>query len=239
MTLLAIETATEAVGCALWEAGRPVASFTLARGRRHAEVLMPAVQHLCEQAGLRPHDLAAVAVDVGPGLFTGLRVGLATARALALALGAPAVGVSSLEALAYPHRARAGLVAAVVDAKRSEVFWSLYRPDQAGGLALVRPPAVAGPSQVAAELAGQDEPVLVVGDGAWRYRELFAGPRLTWAGPAHMWPSPLVVAELGEQRLASLGGAAAALPEPMYLRQADVKIGWEQMSGTVAGRLAQ
>lgn len=241
MNILAIETATQAVGCALWASGRPVACFMLAAGRRHAETLMPAIDDLCRRAGLRPADLDGVAVDVGPGLFTGMRVGLATARAIATALGIPAAGVNSLEALAYAQRFRAGLVAPVVDARRSEVFWALYRTGVPAGLVELRPPAVAVPGEVARELVSLGEQVLAVGDGAWRYREALESPQVDWGGLADIWPSPLAVAELGEARLgeARLGRAstgAVLLPEPFYLRQADVKIGWEQMSGTAPSR---
>lgn len=239
MNVLAIETATEAVGCALWASGRPLGWFTLVAGRRHAETLMPAIDDLCRRAGLRAADIEGVAVDVGPGLFTGLRVGLSTARALAAALGTPAASVNSLEALAHPQRFGAGLVAPVVDAKRSEVFWAVYRCDGLGGIAQLRAPAVAGPEDVGRELASLDEPVLLVGDGAWRYRGVLASPKVTCAGAADVWPSVLAVAELGEARLEGARATAADLPRPLYLRQADVRIGWEQMPGTGLSRLSQ
>ena len=110
MKILAIETATSSVGCALWADGAPVwLSFALVAPQRHAEVLMPAIDELCRWARWSVADLEGVAVDVGPGLFTGLRVGLATARAIATARDLPAAGVTSLEALAHPHRRRTGL----------------------------------------------------------------------------------------------------------------------------------
>ena len=127
MKILAIETATPSVGCALWDDGGPVASFMLVGRQRHAEVLMPAIDELCREAGWAVADLTGVAVDRGPGLFTGLRVGLATARAIAAACRVPAAGVTSLEALAHRHRRRTGLLAPVVDARRGEVYWALYR----------------------------------------------------------------------------------------------------------------
>jgi len=259
MKLLAIETSTPCLSSALWEDGAPVASFSLLAGPRHAEVLMPSVDHLCRQAGWSVHDVEAVAVGNGPGLFTGLRVGLATARSIAAALGRPAVGVGSLDALAHPHRRRPGLLAAVLDARRSEVFWALYRSD-GRSLALLRGPEVAPPAGVASDLAGAagepapvgaappfaaselsspaGEPpslvgsVLVVGDGAWRYRDLFEASGVEIAGPADMYPSACAVAELGWRQLLEKG-APAGLPAPLYLRQADVRIGWEEVAGRV------
>jgi tRNA threonylcarbamoyladenosine biosynthesis protein TsaB len=246
MTVLAIETATRCVGCALWDEGAPLASFTLVAGPRHAEVLMPAIDELCRRAGLSAADIEAVAVDVGPGLFTGLRVGLATARTIAIARGLPAVGVTSLEALAHPHRRRPGLVAAVVDARRGEVYWALYRSDGTD-MQELRPPSLATPEQLASELAGLSPAPLAVGDGAWRYREPIESAGARSGGPLDLWPSPTVIAELGTARLAGVGpvsplpdGAQAvahpwfeSLPLPLYLRQADVRIGWEQVGGRV------
>jgi tRNA threonylcarbamoyladenosine biosynthesis protein TsaB len=260
MRILAVETATQLVGCALWADGRPLASFSVVAGRRHCETLMPAIDELCRRAGLRPADIEGVAVDIGPGLFTGLRVGLATARSLTLALRVPAVGVTSLEALAFPHRCRPVTLVPVVDARRSEVFWALYSPGGGEGLIEVHPPAVAGPDQLAGALASLDGEVLVVGDGAWRYREVFEHQGLHVGGPSDIWPSPLVIAEIAAGRLANTQPAGPntqpagpntqpagpntqpagpSLPEPLYLRQADVRIGWEQMSPTVPSRSPQ
>lgn len=245
MTVLAIETATRCVGCALWDEGAPLASFTLVDGPRHTEVLMPAIDELCRRAGLSAADIEAVAVDVGPGLFTGLRVGLATARTIAIARGLPAVGVTSLEALAHPHRRRPGLVAAVVDARRGEVYWALYRSDGTD-MGELRPPTLATPEQLASELAGISPAPLAVGDGAWRYREPIESAGAFSGGPLDRWPSPTVIAEIGAARLAGAGPVPLAdgaqtvrrsgfesLPLPLYLRQADVRIGWEQIGGRV------
>jgi tRNA threonylcarbamoyladenosine biosynthesis protein TsaB len=226
LKVLAIETATGAVGCALWADDGPVASFVLVAPQRHSEVLMPAIDDLCRYAGVPVAAIEGVAVDVGPGLFTGLRVGLATARAIATARNIPSAGVTSLEALAYPHRRRAGLVVAVVDARRGEVYSAVY----AGGRALEerRPARISSPTDLVAELAAVSERPLAVGDGAWRYRELLAAAAEV-AGPAEASPSPLVVAEIGSARM------TGSLPEPVYLRQADVRIGWDQVGGRVTG----
>ena len=234
MKVLAIETATGAVGCALWADGAPLASFVLVAPQRHSEVLMPAIDDLCRYARVPVSAIDGVVVDVGPGLFTGLRVGLATARAIATARNIPTAGVTSLEALAHPHRRRPGLVAAVIDARRGEVYSAVY----AGGGALEerRPARISSPVDLAAELAALSEPPLAVGDGAWRYRELLpAGAEV--AGPAEASPSPLVVAEIGADILMGrlTGRLSGSLPEPVYLRQADVRIGWEEVGGRVTG----
>jgi tRNA threonylcarbamoyladenosine biosynthesis protein TsaB len=228
MKLLAIETATRLVGCALWDDDGPVAANLLVASQRHVEVLVPAIDELCRQAAVSVADLDGVAVDIGPGLFTGLRVGLATATTVATARNIPAVGVTSLEALAHPHRRRRGPLAAIVDARRGEVYWALFEGD-GQRLKEVRPPAVATPHQAAHEIAD----VFAVGDGAVRYREIFEAAGGEVAGRGDMWPSPLAIAELGMERIAGKVFGAGALPAPLYLRQADVRIGWDQVDGRV------
>src|SRR5579872_6059190 len=141
MIVLGIETATAQVGCALGGHEGVLASFHAARGRRHAEILTPAIAFICEQAQIPLAEVGVVAVDVGPGLFTGLRVGVATAKALAQALRVPMVGLSSLDLLAYPARSTSRLIAAVVDARRGEVFSALYR-QVPGGVQRVSEPSV-------------------------------------------------------------------------------------------------
>jgi tRNA threonylcarbamoyladenosine biosynthesis protein TsaB len=234
MKVLAIETATGAVGCALWADGAPLASFVLVAPHRHSEVLMAAIDELCRYAAVPVSAIDGVAVDVGPGLFTGLRVGLATARAIATARNIPTAGVTSLEALAHPHRRRSGLVVAVVDARRGEVYSAVY----AGGRALQerRPARISSPADLASELAALSERPLAVGDGAWRYRDFLAAAAEV-AGPAEASPSPLVIAEIGADRLASreTSRLTGSWPEPVYLRQADVRIGWEEVGGRVTG----
>jgi tRNA threonylcarbamoyladenosine biosynthesis protein TsaB len=233
MKLLAIETATRLVGCALWDDDGPVAANLLVAGQRHVEVLVPAIDELCRQAGISVADLDAVAVDIGPGLFTGLRVGLATATTIATARSIPAVGVTSLEALAHPHRRRRGPLAAVVDARRGEVYWALFESDGQRQKEL-RAPAVASPQDAAREIAN----TLAIGDGAVRYRDIFEAAGSEVAGPGTMWPSPLAVAELGMERIAGRALETGALPAPLYLRQADVRIGWDQVDGRVGGPAA-
>jgi tRNA threonylcarbamoyladenosine biosynthesis protein TsaB len=153
LTLLAIETATDTVGVALLRDDGGVAERVHEGGRAHAELLAPSIEEVCVVSGCTVADLEAIAVDIGPGLFTGLRVGVATAKALAQALGIGVLGVTSLDVLAAaaldgaprggdreaggarsgsPGR-RVGPIASVVDARRGEVFAAVYRFDQDPG----------------------------------------------------------------------------------------------------------
>jgi tRNA threonylcarbamoyladenosine biosynthesis protein TsaB len=222
--VLAIVTATPQVSVAIGEPGGPVvASLRLAQGRRHGEVLAPAIESLTRLAGVGLDDVSMVAVDAGPGLFTGLRVGVATAKALASALCVPLVAASSLDLLAQPHRDTGLDVASVVDARRGEVFWALYRSSEEGMLA-VSEASVATPERLAAAL-GPD--VLLTGDGARRYESLLAGFRIAREQFDHPSADALV------QMAAARPAVAPEKVTPIYIRGADVRIGWEQRDDRV------
>jgi tRNA threonylcarbamoyladenosine biosynthesis protein TsaB len=232
--LLGIESATELVGVAVGDDQGLRAGVWASGRRRHGEALAPAVAHALEQAQVALGEVDVVAVDVGPGLFTGLRVGVATAKGLAQGLGVGVVGVTSLEVLARAavDAGWPGTVAAVVDARRGEVFAARYRPAAGlpGPVAEVAPPARFRPESLAAELAACGEPVLAVGDGARRYAaHLRAVDGLVVAGPSLAGPPPGVLVTMAAERLAS--GAAPVPPaavQPVYLRDADVRINWAQ-----------
>ena len=111
-----------------------------------------------------------VAVDVGPGLFTGMRVGLASAKAIAQALRIPMIGISSLDLLAFPCRHTDRVVVPVIDARKGEVFYAMYR-QVPGGVQQVAEPRVGPVEDLVADLLARSQDVLCVGDGALRYRE--------------------------------------------------------------------
>lgn len=233
MLTLAIETATDRVGCALDADGDVVATFELSQGRRHAETLLPAIEACLSQVGATVERIGAVVADVGPGLFTGLRVGLATARSLAYALDLPTVGVSSLEVLAHDVRLAGRATCAVIDARRGEVFWQLFRPE-ADGVRPLGPPACTPPGDLVAELRSLGEDLVVVGDGTRRYGELFVDLRDTvLGGPAHLFPSTATLAVLGVRILRQTGGAPPETLEPRYLRAPDAAINWSTRDGAV------
>lgn len=235
MLTLALETATDRVGCALAEDGDVVATFELSQGRRHAETLLPAVEACLTQIGATADRIGAVVADVGPGLFTGLRVGLATARSLAYALDLPTVGVSSLEVLAHDVRLAGRVTCAVIDARRGEVFWQLFRPEPTGdAVRALGSPACTPPGDLVAELRALGEDLVVVGDGTRRYGELFVDLRDTvLGGPDHLFPSTATLAVLGVRALRQTGGAPPETLEPLYLRAPDAAINWSTRDGAV------
>ncbi len=237
MLILGIETATPQVGVAIADEQGVLAEFHASGDRRHAETLVPAIKFVSAQAQVAISNLTAVAVDVGPGLFTGLRVGLASAKAIAFACDVPLVGVTSLEVLAFAARFSDRRILATIDARRSEVFYASYR-GTADGVVCLEEPQVGEPAAVAEQLAANqpgdvsnDAPtdVLAVGDGALRYRDLFCDvPGLALAPPQMRYPSAAALVELARSRVLRNEYSTPTDLVPQYLRAPDARINWEQ-----------
>ena len=235
MLVLGIESASDQCGCALAAENGVIAEARLALPRRHAEALAPQMRFVCEQAGVALSDVEAVAVDRGPGLYTGLRAGLATAKATAAALGIGLVPVGSLEALAFGAvlDARPGeTVLSVLDARRGEVFWAWYRlaaasPAALGRLVQLSAPQVGPPDDLLAGLTSLGDRAsgrtVVVGDGALRYADLLAVSHVVIAGPELRFPSPAAVALLGRERALAGQTVPPEQVEALYLRSPDAK----------------
>ncbi|WP_030380462.1 MULTISPECIES: tRNA (adenosine(37)-N6)-threonylcarbamoyltransferase complex dimerization subunit type 1 TsaB [unclassified Streptomyces] len=210
MLLLALDTATPAVTVALHDGTSVVASSSQVDARRHGELLLPAVDRVLAEAGTRLDAVTGVVVGVGPGPYTGLRVGLMTADTFGLALGVPVHGLCTLDALAY-EAAGAGIAGPFVvatDARRKEVYWARYDdPRTRAG-----EPAVDRPADLADAVAG----LSAVGAGAALYPDTFTDVR----GPAHV--SAAALASLAVERLAA--GAELLPPRPLYLRRPDAQV---------------
>ena len=214
--MLVLDTATPAVTAAVVRvsgtAVEPV-SVQVATGaagpRRHGELLAPAVSAVLAEAGLTPAGLVAVVAGTGPGPFTGLRVGLVTAAALADALAIPAYGVCSLDGLAVRGvGGEHGRVLAVTDARRREVYWAAY----ADGVRIAGP-AVERPADLAGRVADLGVEV-ACGAGARQYAELLGLPV---TGPDS--PDPVTLARFAADRVRA--GAPADPLTPLYLRSPD------------------
>jgi len=239
MRILAIETATIEVGVAVADETGPLASVTARPGRRQAETLHPAIADVCRIAMITPAELDAIAVDIGPGLFTGLRVGVAAAKALAGALGLPVVTATSLEVLKAACPSGLGAVIPVIDMRRGEVAWLMpARP--APDVRVGAPAELATELAELAELAGLAEgvgPVLLVGDGALRHRELLERaivPAPVFGGTALAAPP---VASLAVLAIAATKDGRCCDPasvRPFYGREADARINWSSREGREA-----
>ena len=232
MIVLGIETATAQVGCALGGVEGVLASFHSAKGRRHAETLVPAIQFVCESARVDLAEVSVVAVDLGPGLFTGLRVGIATAKSMASALRVPMIGLSSLDLLAHRVRYSHRLIVPVIDGKRGEVFSAAYRRVQ-GGIQRLTEPRVGTAEELANELRATREEALLVGDGALRYAEVLAedSGQIELGQVGNQWPSAADLVELAQPRALREEFVQPWELEPLYLRKSDAEINWDAKSG--------
>ena len=230
MIVLGIETATVQVGCAVGGHEGVLAEFHSARGRRHVETLAPAIEFVCRQARVELSEISAVAVDIGPGLFSGLRVGVATAKAMAQALRVPTVGVSSLDLLAFPVRHSNRLIVTVIDARRGEVFYAFYR-QVPGGAQRLSPYQLGTAEELASELLARGEECLLVGDGAVRYQDVLREvARFDASDILNAYPSAASLVELAHPRAIREEFVPATDLAPLYLRRSDAEIMWSERS---------
>lgn len=201
---------------ALHDGGQPLAQLLTVDAHRHSELLVPAISKVIADAGASRADLTAVAVGVGPGPYTGLRVGIVTARVLAAALGIPVYGVCSLDVIAADTEC-AGPFLVATDARRREVYWARYDADRVR----VAGPAVSAPADV------PDRGLPIAGEGASLY-PLVLGDGVGPTYPAAATLCRLVAAALEsgapESGARGPGGLAELLPpDPLYLRRPDAR----------------
>lgn len=225
--ILALDTATPYSGVAITRGnlvdGKVVGSIGLGGNISHSRKLLAAIDYLMEKSQVSWSDLSGIGVSLGPGSFTGLRIGMATAKGLCVASNLPLYGASTLDCLAIRCTGRR-LVCSVLDARKKEVYYRFYRPDEQGLLRGSGPASVGSPEECA-ELI--EEEVCMVGDGAVQYRDRFhqlLGPALQ-LGPAPLHePSAICLAMLcGEQY--QLGTPQdVGLATPQYIRRSDAEL---------------
>jgi tRNA threonylcarbamoyladenosine biosynthesis protein TsaB len=239
--VIGIDTATPVTSVAVGSEAGALASITVRNDRAHAELLIPMVREALDRAGLAGSDLRGIAVGTGPGLFTGLRVGVSSAKALAQAWELPMVAVPSLDVLAFGCRHAGRLVCAAIDGRRGELFTATYRPargpqgvERPGPQGVERPgsagvertgePRVVRPHDLARELADAGEPVLVCGDGALLHAETLggAGAAVELAGADHAAPSAESLIQIALPRFARGEVTTPLEVSPIYLRRPDV-----------------
>jgi tRNA threonylcarbamoyladenosine biosynthesis protein TsaB len=214
--VLAVETSTLAGGVAVLDGERVLGEHVLDVAATHSERLMPAIDRVLGDAGWQPRDIEGLAVAVGPGSFTGLRIGLSAVKGLALALGIPVAAVPSLDAMAASLPFAALPVCPVLDARKGEVYCCLYRwtgqemRREWEYLALA-------PRHLDDRLR---EPVVVLGDGA----RLVTSPHAWLAPPPRRLPSPATVGWLGLRDLREGRTVPAADLVPIYLRPSEAEL---------------
>ena len=227
MKLLAIETATPGASVALVEDRTTLAAASRIDRVGHATFLVPAIDFCFHQVGWSPSDLDAVVVDVGPGLYTGIRVGLATAQGLAAAFGIPVIPAVSVDAVALEARTGHRMIWAVVDVRRGEFAVARYRPVP-GGVVKQGPTELLKPDVLRAMLESSADQSLVVGDVSALPDGLFLGLHRVKTGRPR-YPYAVALAEIGHGRYEAGEFPAPDDIRPLYLREPDVTINWEKI----------
>lgn len=219
MLVLAIDTATSVCSVALARDGKMLAEITTDFPRKHSQRLLPMVENLVAEAGLKPTDIELLAVTRGPGSFTGLRIGIATIKGMGLALGLQVVGLSTLEVLA--HNFHQGLVCPVLNARLNQVYGALYRTGQGLPKGIIPQQAIAV-ADLLAQLATYSEPIWFCGDGA---EEVYAEAQKKLTAP-RLAPAHLRVNRAGALADLALYGQAESPDNlaPLYLRESQAEI---------------
>ena len=230
MLVLGIECSTPQASVAIGSEQGVVASALVSRGATHNEFLLPAIRFCLDETGLGYRNLGGIAVGLGPGLFSGMRVGVATAKALAQTLSVPIVGMASLDLCAYEVRHTSKTICAVLDARRNEIFYAFYRPSP-GGIQRMTDYRIEQPGRLAIGIASRPEEVLLVGNGALLYKELFesAGPVVEVAGMNQAFPNACSLVELALPRLYREDFDSLYELRPLYLRKSAKRIEWDRI----------
>lgn len=244
MLVLAIETSTPAASVCLANENGVVANIEIGTGlphlaRAHGAFVAPAIQYCLRTAGLGSDAVNGVAVSLGPGLFTGMRVGITSAQAFAHARGLPMVGLASLDLLAFPQRHVRRLICSVIDARRGELFWALYR-SAPGGIQRVGEFHRGRPDTLAAEIEATTEDTLCVGEGARMHAGLLESAGADVADGMGAHPSARALVQLALPRFIREETRRPDELAPVYLRQADAQINWAKrgaLHGGTAGAL--
>ncbi|UCD77860.1 MAG: tRNA (adenosine(37)-N6)-threonylcarbamoyltransferase complex dimerization subunit type 1 TsaB [Desulfobacterales bacterium] len=223
MKILAVDTATKSCSAAVIDRRELLAELTTGNGRTHSRHLMNIIDTVIGMAGLNLEQLDGFATSIGPGSFTGLRIGISAIKGLAYALNKPVVGISSLDALAWQCNQTPFLICAVIDARKKEVYSCRYR---FVNQAVIKE----GSEQVASPtdtVRGIEEPCIFVGNGALLYQELISaelGELAVFADDARHIIRASTIARLSLSRIKQKPIEDVRLLVPQYIRKSDAEL---------------
>ena len=223
MKILALDTSTETGGVALLEGEMLRAQAQIRVAKTHTNQLWKTIYFLLEQADWGLNDIDLWAIAIGPGSFTGLRIGMATVKGLALATGKPVMGVSSLEALASSFPYCPYLICPLIDARKKEVFCAFFKSSSEGVVKMIGEVRHINPQNLVREFK---EPVLLVGNGAELYRDFFKealGSKALFPQPHLHFISPMILGILARSQF--LQGRQTSLDaiRPLYIRPSEAE----------------
>lgn len=234
MLILALDSATPVAGVALWEDGKLLREDFVNYKKKHSETLMPVVDQVLTGCDKKVAQLSAIGVTIGPGSFTGLRIGLAAVKGISMAMGIPVVGLSTLEVMAHNFAYTDALVCPLLDARKQEVYTGLFdvsagTPRKIGEEVACTPAEFAAKALQVAAREGRNR-LILLGDGFYPYQDYFLetlGDQALIA-PSHlMLPRAAAVADLAAIRVKNADFSEAMALRPVYLRlsEAEYRLG--------------
>jgi tRNA threonylcarbamoyladenosine biosynthesis protein TsaB len=249
MIILALETATMTGSVALVDASmaedassatmKMVAEITLNLQTTHSERLMLSIHNLFEEASLKIRDLQGIALSLGPGSFTGLRIGVSTVKGLAYALQIPVVGVSTLEALAGNVPYHSTVICPVLDARKKEVYAAFFQGDEGGTITRKSEDWVLSPEDLCRRISGR---TLFLGNGLEGYREVLQknlGSLASFAPPELSLPRALNVAKISLPKFKTAQTLDLFSFTPIYIRRSEAEIHYEAKEQRIVNNLGK
>ena len=230
MYILGIDTATRVAGVAVVNEERLIVEKFLNNQKTHSQNLLPMIKQAIEEAGLKPEDLGGIAVTMGPGSFTGLRIGMAAAKSLAQVLNIPLIGISTMETIAYNIVGLPGFICPILDAQKSEVYSAIYytRDDE---LTLMEGPYALTIHELVEKFKRHSREVTFLGDAVPVYVNQLSqemGPKAHFASKINSLPRAAAVAELGFKRIAQGEADDPINLVPAYIRLSEAEATWAQ-----------
>ncbi|MBN1946639.1 MAG: tRNA (adenosine(37)-N6)-threonylcarbamoyltransferase complex dimerization subunit type 1 TsaB [Bradymonadales bacterium] len=233
MRILALDTSTAVQSVALVTGETQAIERNLPAGRGHTTSLLSSIDSVLREAGATPFDLDLVAIGIGPGSFTGLRIGMAAVKGLCLATGCPVVAVSSLATLAFGVvETRERPVATVIDARKNQLYAAVWQVE-GGSIPVCRlQPGAFNPAELAAVLRRLSQPLLGVGNGLAALAPIIEEPGqglpIEILDERYWWPRATVLAELGRRLVLQEGPTPLGTLEPEYIRLSDAELNWNK-----------
>jgi tRNA threonylcarbamoyladenosine biosynthesis protein TsaB len=223
MLTLAFDTSSKTVAVAILKDDVIIYDTIINVDLNHSEVLLPAIDYACHQTRIKINEIDLFACTIGPGSFTGLRIGVSTLKGLMLATGKPAVGISSLAALALNVSKSSKIICSVMDAGRGQVYIAYYRYNENGLLDQIGTEKTVDPREI---LHNQEQEIIFVGDGAIKYADILSNTKtkeINIASVLHQYIRASSVAFLGRKKYDRNELLNAETFVPVYLRSADAR----------------
>lgn len=229
MLVLGIEAATSVAGVALCENQNIIAERFVNNQRTHSVNLLPMIKAVFQDAGVSPQSLEGIAVSNGPGSFTGLRIGMSTAKTLAQVWDLPIVGISTLDSLAYAVVGLHNYICPILNARKNEVYTALYDGSK-GALQKIFGPQAISPEKLVEKIKSLDRDVTFLGDGVSVYQKFFSSSltNIQFASGVVGFPRGAGIAILGHQYLLENGGIDPLQLLPNYIRLSEAEYKWMQ-----------